>query len=120
MLGWDPRIRAAREAHMGDRPETLLLCPGDGLHLKRIDYKGIEIDPCPRCGGFWFDAGEVEFLRRLEPSGPPRVVGLSEEVSLQEDSWWSGKAEVLGEIAGDVSLDTLLDCVLGTVGSLFD
>lgn len=37
--------------------------------LKRIIYKGIELDICPRCGGVWFDAEELgRVMKTLETS----------------------------------------------------
>jgi len=37
--------------------------------LKRIIYKGIELDICSRCGGVWFDAGEMgRVMKTLETS----------------------------------------------------
>lgn len=38
------------------------------------------LDYCPRCGGIWFDAGEVPLLRRCQPRALAAQVKLSAEV----------------------------------------
>jgi len=34
-------------------------CPDDGIEMRRIDYRGINLEECPRCRGRWFDRGEL-------------------------------------------------------------
>lgn len=39
-----------------------------GVKMKKIDIvPGLQLDACERCGGMWFDAGEVVRLRQLKP-----------------------------------------------------
>lgn len=38
---------------------------------------GLVLDYCPRCGGTWFDAGEVTLLRRCQPRALAAQVKLS-------------------------------------------
>jgi len=42
------------------------VCLGVKMEKLRIG-PGLELDACPRCGGMFFDAGEVPALRRLRP-----------------------------------------------------
>ena len=37
-------------------------CPNCSQELAIADYKGIEVNQCPNCGGRWFDAQEVDQL----------------------------------------------------------
>jgi Zn-finger nucleic acid-binding protein len=40
-------------------------CPACAKPLVVIEREGIEVDWCAACGGFWFDAGELELLAEL-------------------------------------------------------
>jgi len=40
-------------------------CPKCGAEFESVTCEDIEIDRCSGCGGIWFDAGELEELRRL-------------------------------------------------------
>lgn len=52
-------------------PETRYPCPvclGVTLEKTRVGERGeLQLDHCPRCGGVWFDAGEVQLLRGIRP-----------------------------------------------------
>ena len=37
-----------------------LSCPADGQALTALSHRGIEVDVCGRCGGVWFDRGELQ------------------------------------------------------------
>jgi Zn-finger nucleic acid-binding protein len=37
-------------------------CPRCHAELKVEDYRGIEVDRCPGCGGMWLDYGELDQL----------------------------------------------------------
>ncbi len=41
---------------------TCMLCPVCREILVVFEYRNIELDYCPDCGGVWFDSGEVELL----------------------------------------------------------
>ena len=37
-------------------------CPACRVPMYVVEYKEIELDLCPDCGGVWFDRGELELL----------------------------------------------------------
>jgi Zn-finger nucleic acid-binding protein len=37
-------------------------CPRCSVELKTENYKGVEVDRCPRCHGMWLDYGELDQL----------------------------------------------------------
>ena len=40
-------------------------CPVDGQHMiKRRVADAVVIDTCAKCGGLWFDKGELEIIER--------------------------------------------------------
>lgn len=43
-------------------------CPRDGAELKPVRVDGIELDKCHHCDGLWFDAGELDRVRKLDRS----------------------------------------------------
>lgn len=50
-------------------------CPKCGLPLHRHGYKmvkGVSIDECYQCGGFFLDAGELKVIRETEPTAQQR------------------------------------------------
>ena len=44
--------------------------------LKPVKGGDLVLDYCRRCGGVWFDAGEVAMLRKLQPKGIGRAIEL--------------------------------------------
>ena len=40
-----------------------MLCPKCQVPLIVVERNDIELDWCPECEGFWFDANEIEILR---------------------------------------------------------
>jgi hypothetical protein len=48
-------------------------CPSCREPLIVAEYRGIEIDVCPSCGGIWLDRGELEALAgtAVPAQGPP-------------------------------------------------
>src|SRR5262245_27679025 len=40
-------------------------CPPCGVALLAFGWEGVELDRCPRCGGIWLDAGEMETIVRI-------------------------------------------------------
>ena len=46
--------------------------------LKPVKGDDLVLDYCRRCGGVWFDAGEVAMLRNLHPKGIGRTIELRE------------------------------------------
>ncbi len=46
--------------------------------LRPVKTHDLVLDYCRRCGGIWFEAGEVEKLRRVRPKGLPRTIELRE------------------------------------------
>jgi hypothetical protein len=41
-------------------------CPKDGTALASIDQHGVTVEECPKCGGLWFDKGELETVAKRE------------------------------------------------------
>lgn len=49
-------------------PETRYPCPVClGVTMEKAPLGALMLDHCPRCGGVWFDAGEVQQLRGAAP-----------------------------------------------------
>lgn len=47
------------------RIETLRKCPVDGADMKkRLVADAVVIDVCTKCGGLWFDKGELEIIEK--------------------------------------------------------
>ncbi len=44
-----------------------MICPVCKKGALIVEYRNIELDYCPTCGGVWFDAGELELL--IEAAG---------------------------------------------------
>jgi Zn-finger nucleic acid-binding protein len=44
-------------------------CPTCGHILIVVEYDGIEVDHCQKCGGVWLDKGELELLIEKEYTG---------------------------------------------------
>jgi len=57
---------AAREA---ERKSHFMKCPKDGYDLASSEYHGVQIETCPRCGGMWLDAGELDSIAHEERPG---------------------------------------------------
>ena len=53
-----------------------LRCPVDGNELERTAFQGIEIDVCRKCGGVWFDHGELDDVMREAMAQPQSVARL--------------------------------------------
>jgi PAT family beta-lactamase induction signal transducer AmpG len=41
-------------------------CPKCHADMEQFEIEEVEVDRCTRCGGIWFDAGEVDLLRTRE------------------------------------------------------
>jgi len=46
--------------------ERKIKCPKCNIDMKKISKQGITLDKCPKCGGIWFDPGEMEKLYNVE------------------------------------------------------
>jgi Zn-finger nucleic acid-binding protein len=44
-------------------------CPKGHGELKAVNVGSIRIEQCPRCGGAWYDSGELRILKDKEASG---------------------------------------------------
>jgi membrane associated rhomboid family serine protease len=53
-----------------------LRCPVDGNDLERVAFQGIEVDLCKKCGGIWFDQGELDDVMREAMAQPQSVARL--------------------------------------------
>jgi hypothetical protein len=58
--------RAKRELERAEmeRRQHFMKCPKCGYDMVEKDMSGITIDECTHCRGIFFDAGEIELLRR--------------------------------------------------------
>ena len=41
-----------------------LTCPGCAATMKQVEVRGVTLDMCPRCDGFWFDPAELKLLNK--------------------------------------------------------
>ena len=58
------------------------VCVGVRMEKLRPDREAeLELDHCKRCGGIWFDHGEVDLLRRTSPKA------LAARVKLSDKAW---------------------------------
>lgn len=48
-------------------------CPACRKALLVLELDGVEVDHCPRCGGSWLDAGEIEALAAGAGVGTRRI-----------------------------------------------
>lgn len=46
-------------------PDAVISCPKCTADLDKAIVYDVEVDACPRCGGLWLDAGEIQRLARL-------------------------------------------------------
>jgi hypothetical protein len=44
-------------------------CPKCGAELQATSFRGVEVDLCGSCGGFFLDAGEIDRVERPEANG---------------------------------------------------
>ena len=51
-------------------------CPACEKTMLILEYKGIDLDHCPACGGVWLDAGELGLLLHGTPE-PPAGLALA-------------------------------------------
>jgi hypothetical protein len=49
-------------------------CPACEQAMLILEYKGIELDHCPACGGVWLDADELGLLLTGRPEAPVNLV----------------------------------------------
>jgi uncharacterized protein len=55
-------------------------CPVCGIDAIVVEHKKIELDHCLKCGGVWFDAGELELL--LKSAGASIRTSLADTLHL--------------------------------------
>jgi Zn-finger nucleic acid-binding protein len=56
-------------------PHFELHCPKDGAEMEKVNANGITLDRCVSCGAMWFDANELERLRKDARSADKLDVG---------------------------------------------
>lgn len=68
--------------------KQMLRCPECATPMRRDRYHPlipVNLDQCPKCQGYWLDAGELTLLRRLytemQQSSDPRIASLREKVA---------------------------------------
>jgi Zn-finger nucleic acid-binding protein len=62
-----PAKGEARQPAKVEARQPCPVCLGVNLAKKRIGDEGLVLDHCERCGGVWFELGEVQALRRAKP-----------------------------------------------------
>ncbi|HRE16399.1 MAG TPA: zf-TFIIB domain-containing protein [Rhodocyclaceae bacterium] len=97
---------------------TKVACPNDSTHMVALNYKGVEIDVCPKCHGVWLDPGELEKISKVVK--PPARVDLAKVNSKLEEI--EGNIDLIDTVA-DLDVNGLGD-VVGFIGdaisSVFD
>lgn len=93
---------------------TRMPCPVClGVQMTKIRPEGdaeLWLDHCPRCGGIWFDEGEVELLHRSHPRSLATKVRISENASrMQCHSCHASMARNLGKCTA-CGWKNVLDC----------
>jgi Zn-finger nucleic acid-binding protein len=63
------REQAESAALEAERRTHYMKCPKDGYDLGSSSFHGEQIETCPRCGGMWLDAGELEAVSHEERPG---------------------------------------------------
>jgi DNA-directed RNA polymerase subunit RPC12/RpoP len=52
-------------ARVNPKNEVLRKCPADGENMKKkLVAEVVVIDVCSKCGGLWFDRGELEVIEK--------------------------------------------------------
>jgi Zn-finger nucleic acid-binding protein len=68
----DPAELQKRLAEAYKKPASSgLKCPSCSVELARVIVAGVEIEACPKCGGNWFDALELELLTAKPGASKP-------------------------------------------------
>ena len=62
------RLKSSRAAHY-------MKCPKCGGDLQEREFHHVKVDVCPDCKGMWFDAGEVDMIKRVDQNAIGRFVG---------------------------------------------
>jgi Zn-finger nucleic acid-binding protein len=66
---------------MGERRAGAVNCPVCREPLIVVEREGIELDHCPWCHGFWFDAGELALLAEKAGRAPDPGEGVPLEAA---------------------------------------
>jgi len=59
-------LEKLKQQQAGAAEPAGMRCPKDGTALASIDQHGVTVEECPKCGGLWFDKGEVETVAKRE------------------------------------------------------
>ena len=83
--------------------------------------KKVEIDECPRCGGIWFDFGELEKLRELFPAKKDREkAGREFEHEMVNSSVYKGYIKGLEEREATAKRTLERRTRVNQIGAFFD
>jgi uncharacterized protein len=69
------RARLDQERSKTSRAAHYMKCPKCGADLQEREFHHVKVDVCPECNGMWFDAGEVDMIKRVDQSAIGRFVG---------------------------------------------
>lgn len=90
---WDEMKRAKEEQYFDGANKKLLaklqergarLSPITGEAMEQIVLDGVTVDRCPKSGGLWLDAGELEQLLKNAASAPTWTTGFLERIFRQK------------------------------------
>lgn len=94
-------------------PDARLPCPaclGLPMHKARFEQHHLELDVCRRCGGIWFDAGEVESLSRVHPNLAETEIKLKPEAHLMACHRCSSSMDRNADRCPACNWENRLDC----------
>jgi len=76
---WLRERRAKLDAERAKREKTQpsIKCPRDGTELDERSFGDVKIDVCSKCGGVWFDAGELEMVLHVPRADLLSVISAS-------------------------------------------
>ncbi len=98
---------AAGLASLKNLPEAGCACPRDGKPMRLLRYHGVELDICTACHSVWLDTGEQAKIQAM--ARRKRVVEGGQKLT-----------DGVGDAAGEVAGDGVLEFVFEAVGSILD
>ena len=94
-------------------PEARYPCPVClGLPMQKIQFQDPELtlDSCSRCGGIWFDFGEVNQLKQLHPQLAEKHISLRDEDYRMQCHQCSAMMDRNAEVCPECHWKNILAC----------
>jgi Zn-finger nucleic acid-binding protein len=85
-------------------------CPRDGAELAKVKVTGIELEKCHHCDGLWFDAGELDRVRKLDRT----------EIEEQIEKQYGNPVAKSGEVEGYMRCPRCVDGRLQQITYTFE